>query len=98
MNTLPVKSFIVLCFSFLLSLSLNAQSNYASLEFTQNKGQWDPGVTYKGDLSTGSFFLRKTGFTVVQQLPADLEKIGEAVHGHAHDDGKKRPERPTRDP
>ncbi|MBC8033218.1 MAG: PKD domain-containing protein, partial [Chitinophagaceae bacterium] len=60
----------------------------------------DTNVTFRGDLNNGSFFLRKTGFTVVQHHAGDMERIAEDMHGHSHSseaEGKKRPVRPTRD-
>jgi hypothetical protein len=62
------------CLSFiaavLITLSVNAQ-----MEFIQNKGQWDSRVEYRGDFSTGSFFLENQGFTVVLHNADDLKKI-----------------------
>lgn len=98
MNTLPDKFFISLLFGLLFALSATSQNNYTSLEFIENKGQWDSAITYRGDLNSGSFYLRKAGFTVVQHHPGDMERIAEEVHGHSSvQKGIKRPVRPTRD-
>ncbi|MBU3745606.1 MAG: hypothetical protein FGM61_13865, partial [Sediminibacterium sp.] len=35
------------------------------LQFIENKGQWHNSVTYKGDLSAGSFMLTKDGYKVI---------------------------------
>jgi gliding motility-associated-like protein len=54
----------------------------AQVEFIQNKGQWDSQVEYRGDFSSGSFFLEKQGFTVAVHNVADLKLLSEQMHGH----------------
>ncbi len=56
----------------------------AQLEFVENKGQWDARVQYKAEMRNGAFFLQPSGFTVLLQHEADLEKLSERVHGHSH--------------
>ncbi|TCZ73755.1 PKD domain-containing protein [Flaviaesturariibacter aridisoli] len=56
-----------------------AQPN-APLSFTENKGQWDPVVRYRAEVSAGAFYLRSTGFTVVQQDLADLVRVQDMLH------------------
>ena len=51
------------------------------MEFIQNKGQWDTKINYKGDFSSGAFFLHKNGFTVNLNDTSDLRKL--FGHGHA---------------
>ena len=63
----------------LAALKISAQSGY--LEFVENKGQWDPQVKFKADIGTGSFFLHKTGFTVLLQDPNDLMRVQALHHG-----------------
>lgn len=58
----------------------------AQIEFTQNKGQWNSSVNYRGDFSTGSFFLEKKGFTVMLHKPEDLAALAERMHSHNHGD------------
>ncbi|HQQ99331.1 MAG TPA: hypothetical protein PLA61_00765, partial [Ferruginibacter sp.] len=55
------------------------------MEFIQNKGQWDNRVVYRGDFSTGSFFLENNGFTVLLHNVEDLMKVSERLHGHNAD-------------
>lgn len=55
----------------------------AQLQFVENKGQWDSKVTFKAEIATGAFFMENNGFTVLQQNPADLEKITALVHGES---------------
>jgi gliding motility-associated-like protein len=52
------------------------------MEFVQNKGQWNPAVTYRGDFNTGSFFMENNGFTVLLHKPEDVAKLTAITHGH----------------
>lgn len=62
--------------------NLQAQG-YNNIEFIENKGQWDPQIQYRGDISNGIFFIRKSGFTVVQYNSDDWTKIKQALHDHS---------------
>ena len=53
------------------------------MEFVENKGQWDNEIKYKGDFSSGSFFLENKGFAVLMHNGTDLNKIAASVHGHS---------------
>ncbi len=55
---------------------------FAQVEFVQNKGQWNNKVNYRGDFSTGSFFLENKGFTVLLHKAADLQALSEYNHGN----------------
>jgi gliding motility-associated-like protein len=50
------------------------------LEFVENKGQWEAPVKFKGDMNNGAFFLRSTGYTVLQHQADDLRRIGQLMH------------------
>ncbi len=67
---------------FLLMAMLSALPGFAQMEFVQNKGQWDSRVEYRGDFSTGSFFVENQGFTVVIHNADDLLRVSEQMHGH----------------
>ncbi|MEY2918640.1 MAG: hypothetical protein RIS73_2354, partial [Bacteroidota bacterium] len=54
----------------------------AQMEFVENKGQWDSKINFRGDFTSGSFFLESKGFTVDMHNPADLQKLSEQQHGH----------------
>jgi gliding motility-associated-like protein len=69
--------FLTIVSTFTFALSVNAQ-----MEFVENKGQWDNRVNFRGDFSTGSFFLQDKGFTVSLHNPGDLLKLSETMHGH----------------
>lgn len=82
MKTLAKKAFIFFCIGLLFTGKALAQG---ALEFVENKGQWERVINFKGDLSNGAFFLRQTGFTVLQHNSRDLVKLSEAAHGKVHD-------------
>ncbi|HVW61545.1 MAG TPA: hypothetical protein VHC48_15945, partial [Puia sp.] len=78
---------------FVLALTIAAASCFAqedagNIEFVENKGQWDNRVNFRGEMSTGAFFLQKTGFTVLLHNPTDLQKL--SLHG-AHGQPAGRP-------
>ena len=71
----------------LLIVFCTAQKNLiAQIEFVENKGQWDKQVHFKGDFTTGSFFIEKTGFTVLLNDANDLQNLHDFQH-----DGKQFP-------
>jgi len=71
-------------FGFILILAalMAGTSASAQMEFIENKGQWDPKVNYRGDFSSGAFFLENQGFTVLMHNTSDLQKVSEIIHGH----------------
>lgn len=73
-----------------LAASASAQNNPETFEFTENKGQWDKSVLFKGELSSAEFYLRKTGFLVALHNPDELA-AAENAHGRR---GGGRPDRP----
>jgi len=76
------SSVIFACFFIALLPSLSAQTGPSTFEFIENKGQWNPKVKFKGELASGGFFLRQTGFTVLLHHPDDLQ----IFNRHTHDD------------
>ncbi|HTI09450.1 MAG TPA: PKD domain-containing protein [Puia sp.] len=75
-------SLFALLFTF-SALHLSAQSGgYSNLEFVENKGQWDTSlVKFRAEMSAGSFFMQKKGFTVLQHDTSDLRRIHAFLHG-----------------
>lgn len=67
----------LLLFTLFLAFTSRAQ-----MEFIENKGQWDSRVNYRGNFSSGAFFLEDNGFTVLMNNPEDLKKLSELMHGH----------------
>ena len=51
-------------------------------EFIQNKGQWHNNVQYKAEVSAGSLYLEKNGFTILLQNADDVKMFTEMVHGN----------------
>ena len=85
-----LKTSIFFLYLTCLTGAIQAQ-NFSNIEFIQNKGQWDSRVKYLGQIPAGSFFIRSTGFTVLQYNHADLERIYEKIDGHAQiEDAKER--------
>ncbi len=73
-----------LIFSLLFLLSaVVSTAQFGNIEFTENKGQWDKKVKFKGDVPSGSFFIRSTGFTVLQHNPDDLKALLDRLHAHS---------------
>jgi gliding motility-associated-like protein len=72
------------------SLTLFAQ-HYGNLEFIENKGQWDSRAKFMGAVNGGAFFIRNSGFTVLQHNPDDLTAIYAMMHHHG-DGNRKSPD------
>jgi gliding motility-associated-like protein len=64
----------------LFACTIQAQANF---EFVENKGQWDSRVQLKGAFTSGAFFLREKGFTVLLHNPYDLQKMVHDHHGNS---------------
>jgi gliding motility-associated-like protein len=52
-----------------------------SLEFVENRGQWDSAVQFRAAMSNTTFFLQKHGFSVLMENPADMDALRKAIHG-----------------
>ncbi len=68
-----------------LLLQFSFTYGQGSIEFIENKGQWDNRVLYKGDVSNGSVFLRNSGITILQYNPIEFAEFG--LLKHAMGDG-----------
>jgi gliding motility-associated-like protein len=79
-NFLPL--FLLLTTFFFLSPSGKTQSYY-SLDFVENKGQWDGGFKFKADAGSGALYIDKQGYTIVQNNPEDFRRMQERLHGHS---------------
>jgi gliding motility-associated-like protein len=87
------KSLIVTVLLIAVTLQLSAQSGASSFEFTENRGQWDKQVRFRGEAGAGAFFLHNNGFTVVQHNGNDLNNFF-----HRHHEADTRINRPDRGP
>jgi gliding motility-associated-like protein len=61
------------------------------LEFVENKGQWDPAIRFKGEMTTGAFALQATGYRVLLHKGADLVGLTEKMHGHGNSNSGGKP-------
>lgn len=75
--TLKRHYFLIL---LLLPALFAASQDYGNIEFVENKGQWDSRVLYKGDVNSGSVFIRNAGVTIVQHNLGDYEKLRDMLH------------------
>jgi gliding motility-associated-like protein len=64
-----------------LALDATAQGGPSTFEFTENKGQWESKIKFKGELPAGEFYLHANGFTVVQHNTSDLQRFFQRQHG-----------------
>jgi hypothetical protein len=58
-----------------------AQGGPSTFEFTENKGQWESKIKFKGELPAGEFYLHPNGFTVALHNTADLQRYFQRQHG-----------------
>lgn len=65
--------------------SVSHAQTTGTIEFVENKGQWDNQVRFMGQIPAGAFFIRNQGFTVVQYNVQDYEKLTERMHGHSEE-------------
>ena len=77
MNTVT-KFFLTLACTIFI-----AGASTAQMEFIENKGQWNSKVNYRGDFTSGAFFLENRGFTVMLHQSDDLRRLTEVMHGTA---------------
>jgi len=68
----------------LLITTICTRAQNQNIEFIENKGQWDSQVKYMGNVPAGAFFIRSTGFTVLQHNASDLNAVYEEIKGHSH--------------
>jgi len=74
------KSLIVTVFLIAATLQITAQEGASAFDFTENKGQWDKQVRFRGELAAGAFYLHNNGFTVVQHNGDDLYNFFQRHH------------------
>ena len=78
-----IKKCTILFFLFCIStMGLHAQS----LEFIQNKGQWNNIAQYNAAFATGNFYLRANGYTLLQHHTDDIATLSRLTHGHFNKD------------
>ncbi|HLF47405.1 MAG TPA: PKD domain-containing protein [Chitinophagaceae bacterium] len=75
-----IRNYHIALILALLTTTLHAQTG--NIEFIENKGQWNDQVKFKSDIPAGNFFIRSSGFTVLQHNENDLKQLQEVIKGH----------------
>lgn len=75
----------------LVLLWMASTAGAQTMQFTENKGQWDARVKYKGELINGAFFLLNNGYRVALNNMDDLRRINAYFGGHSHADMRPGP-------
>lgn len=76
-------------FLFFLLFSCFAFGQYTeSVQFIENKGQWDSQVKFMAEVPAGAIFIHDNGFTILQHEPDEWESAIEKVLGHVKDEPK----------
>ena len=65
---------------------MSAQTEASSLEFIENKGQWDSRALLKADVGTGSLFFHKKGIKVVLHDPREIAEMAASHAGQFSQD------------
>ena len=77
------------CTIFVLLLGIHETTLAQSMEFVENKGQWDSKVKFKSDMGGSVFFLQQQGYRVLLNSKEDLQKVAGKYSGHFHDKNGK---------
>ncbi len=70
------RPYIIALLSCLIAIFASAQT----IEFVENKGQWDSRVLYAAKLSSGVFYIHRNGFTVLQHNADDIAQLHQITH------------------
>ncbi|HEY6978774.1 MAG TPA: hypothetical protein VH396_20895, partial [Chitinophagaceae bacterium] len=77
----PITRF---CISILLMLTIVKTSFAQSLEYVENKGQWNNKVKFQSDMGGSVFFLQQQGYKVLLNSKEDLLNMAARYSGHFH--------------
>jgi gliding motility-associated-like protein len=77
LNTFHLRPHLLLAALF---FSASTAYGQGSIEFTENKGQWDSRVRFMGNVSNGSVFLRNGGVTLLQYNSIDFTELAKLHH------------------
>jgi len=72
------------CIGFFLLLTILNTSFGQSLEYVENKGQWNSKVKFQSDMGGSVFFLQQQGYKVLLNSKEDLQSIAARYSGHFH--------------
>jgi gliding motility-associated-like protein len=75
------QRYFFLYFFILSSFLSKANPSYNSIEFIENRGQWEGSFVYKALTSGSDVFLRKDGFTYLVGASSNSYKVHEYKHG-----------------
>ena len=78
------------CFTQVL-FAQSIHQHSGSIEFIENKNQWEKNILYKADLNEGAFFLEKNCFTFLFKDMAAIDKLLEYKHEPPEKRGKLMP-------
>lgn len=76
-----LKHVILALFNLLLVCTVLGQ-DYSTVQFIENKGQWDKSIKYIGEVPAGAFYIHQNGFSVLQHDPEAWASAIENAHGH----------------
>lgn len=76
------KKYYILFLFFSLYSCFAFSQYYGSIQFIENKGQWDSKVKFMAEVPAGAIFIHNDGFTVLQHEPRAWETAIEKVLGH----------------
>lgn len=62
-------------------------THFPNIEFTENKGQWPDEVLFRGQAGNGYVFLTKSGISILQYNPDDLQRWSQYLHKHQPNSG-----------
>ena len=78
-----MSPFIRFCTTIFLLLAFKI-SFAQSLEYVENKGQWNSKVKFQSDMGGSVFFLQQQGYKVLLNSKEDLQNIAARYSGHYH--------------
>jgi gliding motility-associated-like protein len=76
-KTTTLKQLLIFLTAFIFFTTAFSQG---SIEFVENKGQWDSRVRFGGKVSNGDIFIRNNGITIVQYNPVDMANVMKLLH------------------
>ncbi|AEW03520.1 hypothetical protein A4D02_19485 [Niastella koreensis] len=75
------RNSLLILFLTITAFETFAQGTPSTFEFTENKGQWESKIKFRGELPAGEFYLHPNGFTVAQHNTTDLLRFFQRSHG-----------------
>ncbi|MCU7548653.1 PKD domain-containing protein [Chitinophagaceae bacterium LB-8] len=82
---MTIKNYILFLSFLLFSCFTFGQSN-ESVQFVENKGQWNSQVKFMAEVPAGAIYIHDNGFTILQHEPQSWESAIDRVLGHLKDE------------